>query len=121
MKIPLPTQAIEILDTIYKLTGHTEYVFYSPRGKEPFLSDGTVNCAIKRLGYKDEQTAHGLRATARTILEEELNYSPIWIERQLAHKVKDANGESYNRTKHVQNRKIMLQRWADYIDELRSS
>lgn len=113
--VPLPSQAIEILRELHKLTGQTEYIFYSTRGKEPFLSDGTVNCAIKRIGFKDEQTAHGLRATARTILEEHLNFEPTWIERQLAHKVKDANGESYNRTKHVNNRRIMLQAWADYL------
>ena len=116
--IPLATQVIEILDELYKLTGHTEYMFYSNRGKEPYISEGTVNEALKRLGFNGEQTAHGFRATARTILEEQLNFEPTWIERQLAHKVRDANGESYNRTKHVDNRRVMLQDWADHLVRL---
>jgi integrase len=115
----LAKQVVEILDELHKLTGHTEYMFYSNRGKEPYISEGTVNEAIKRIGFRGEQTAHGFRATARTILEEQLNFEPAWIERQLAHKVRDANGESYNRTKHVDNRSIMLQTWADYIIELK--
>lgn len=118
--IPLATQAIDILDELHKITGHREYIFHSNRGKEAFISEGTVNEAIKRLGFRGTQTAHGLRATARTILEEQLNFEPTWIERQLAHKVKDANGESYNRTKHVNNRRIMLQTWADHIDKTKN-
>lgn len=117
--VPLAKQAIELLEQLYPLTGHSDYVFYSPQGAEPYLSEGTVNMAIKRLGFAGEQTAHGLRATARTILEEQLDFEPTWIERQLAHKVRDANGESYNRTKHVNNRRIMLQAWADYIGQLK--
>ncbi|KQQ71996.1 tyrosine-type recombinase/integrase [Acinetobacter sp. Leaf130] len=113
--IPLPTQAIELLEQLYPLTGHREYIFASNRGEEPYISESTVNEALKRIGFKGEQTAHGFRATARTILEEELDIEPVWIERQLAHKVRDANGESYNRTKHVKNRKAMLQIWADYL------
>ncbi|HFX6397895.1 tyrosine-type recombinase/integrase [Acinetobacter pittii] len=113
--IPLPIQAIELLEQLYPLTGHREYIFASNRGEEPYISESTVNEALKRIGFKGEQTAHGFRATARTILEEELDIEPIWIERQLAHKVRDANGESYNRTKHVKNRKAMLQIWADYL------
>ncbi|WP_347016883.1 integrase arm-type DNA-binding domain-containing protein [Acinetobacter seifertii] len=113
--IPLPIQAIELLEQLYQITGQREYIFASNRGEEPFISESTVNEAIKRIGFKGEQTAHGFRATARTILEEELDIEPVWIERQLAHKVRDANGESYNRTKHVKNRKAMLQIWADYL------
>lgn len=118
--IPLATQAIELLDELRKFTGHTEYIFYSIRGKEPYISESTVNEALKRLGFKGQQTAHGFRATARTILEEQLNVEPTWIERQLAHKVRDANGESYNRTKHVDNRRNMLQIWANFLCRLTS-
>lgn len=113
--IPLATQLCELLDELHKFTGNNKYMFYSNRGKEPYISEGTVNEALKRLGFRGEQTAHGFRATARTILEEQLNFEPTWIERQLAHKVRDSNGESYNRTKHVDNRRIMLQTWADHI------
>lgn len=116
--IPLADQAIELFDELYKITGHTEYIFYSNRSSNKYLSENAVNESLKRLGYNGKQTAHGFRATARTILEEQLNFDPSWIERQLAHKVKDANGESYNRTKHVNNRRTMLQAWADFIENL---
>lgn len=119
--VPLAKQAMEILDEIYQFTGHTEYVFYSRRGKEPYLSEGTVNMAIKRLGFSGKQTAHGFRATARTILEERLDMPSTWIEQQLAHTVKDPNGTAYNRTKFVDQRHDMMQKWADYLDELRAS
>jgi hypothetical protein len=55
---------------------------------------------------------------ARTILDEILNFPADWIEHQLAHAVKDANGRAYNRTKHLPQRRTMMQTWADYLDEL---
>ena len=72
------------------------------------------------MGYdNDTMTAHGFRAMARTLLDEELEVDPIYIEQQLAHAVKDANGTSYNRTKHLRQRIAMMQQWADYLDSLR--
>lgn len=119
--IPLTQQVIKIFDELRKLTGHSEYIFYSPVGKEPYLSEGTVLGAIKRIDggkYIGKQTAHGLRATASTILEERLDQPKAWIEAQLAHKVSDANGEAYNRTSHLDNRLKLLQVWEDYIYHL---
>lgn len=119
--IPLPPLATDIMEELYKFTGHTEYVFYSPTGSEPYLSEGTVNNAIKSLSdgkYIGKQTAHGLRATAATILEERLNQPKTWIEAQLAHKVKDMNGESYNRTEHIKNRLTLLTTWENYINTI---
>ena len=66
-------------------------------------------------------TAHGFRAMARTLLDEVLNYRVEWIEQQLAHSVKDANGRAYNRTKQLPQRFEMMQRWADYLDELKAA
>jgi hypothetical protein len=56
---------------------------------------------------------------ARTLLDEELGYRIEWIECQLAHTVKDANGRAYNRTTYLKQRKEMMQRWADYLDNLK--
>uniref|UniRef100_A0A0R3Q5B2 Integrase n=1 Tax=Brugia timori TaxID=42155 RepID=A0A0R3Q5B2_9BILA len=71
------------------------------------------------LGYgPDVQTVHGFRATARTLLAEVLEVDPLVIEAQLAHAVKDANGRAYNRTQYLKQRTLMMQRWADYLDEL---
>jgi integrase len=72
------------------------------------------------MGYSKEQmTPHGFRAMARTILDEVLNYRVDYIEHQLAHAVKDANGRAYNRTSHLPERKKMMQGWADYLDNLK--
>jgi integrase len=70
------------------------------------------------LGYGGEQTAHGFRATARTMLDEILEQRVDFIEHQLAHKVKDNNGTAYNRTKFLNNRREMMQEWADYLESL---
>jgi len=61
---------------------------------------------------------HGFRAMARTILDEVLGERVDLIEHQLAHTVKDVNGRAYNRTAHLTARRVMMQRWADYLDEL---
>ena len=83
------------------------------------LSENGVRTALRTLGYTNEQISpHGFRAMARTILDEVLNFPVDWIEHQLAHSVKDANGRAYNRTKHLEQRRRMMQKWADYLDEL---
>ena len=84
------------------------------------MSENTVNAALRGMGYtKEVQTAHGFRATARTIMDEVLGERVDLIEHQLAHTVKDANGRAYNRTAHLPARQQMMQRWADYLDRLR--
>ena len=65
-------------------------------------------------------TPHGFRAMARTILDEVLGYRVDWIEHQLAHAVRDANGRAYNRTSHLEGRSGMMQGWADYLDKLKA-
>jgi integrase len=118
--IPLSTQSIEILTELYAITGRGKYVFPSARGGSRPLSENGVRVALRTMGYEnDDQTPHGFRATARTILDEVLEYPQHLIEHQLAHRVKDENGRAYNRTKHLDKREKMLQHWADYLDELR--
>ena len=70
------------------------------------------------LGFGKEQTWHGFRASARTMLVDELNLDPLAIEANLAHAVKDSNGRSYNRTQYLKQRADMVQQWADYLDKL---
>ena len=119
--VPLASQAVAILRELYALTGHGSYVF---PGRDPQLpmSDAAINAALRRLGYdtKSEITGHGFRAMARTILHEELHVKPEVIEHQLAHKVPDALGTAYNRTKFLKERKAMMQLWADYLDKLKA-
>ena len=64
-------------------------------------------------------TAHGFRAMARTMLHERLGWEPAIIEAQLAHEVSDTLGRAYNRTQFLEQRRDMMQRWADYLDRLR--
>ena len=118
--IPLAQQAQALLKELQPLTGRSKYVFPSARGQGRPLSDNGVRTALRALGYdNDTMTAHGFRAMARTLLDEELGFPPEWIEHQLAHAVRDPLGRAYNRTKHLPQRKEMMQKWADYLDNLR--
>jgi len=118
--VPLSDQALAILRELQRLTGRGRYVFPSARGAKRPLSDNGVRVALRTMGYdKETMTAHGFRAMARTILDEVLDYRVDWIEHQLAHAVRDANGRAYNRTAHLEGRREMMQGWADYLDQLR--
>ena len=117
--VPLPTQAVEILRKLHPITGHSALCFHGERSHDRPISDNTLRAALMTLGYgPDAQSVHGFRATARTLLAEELNVDPLVIEAQLAHAVKDANGRAYNRTQYLKHRTAMMQQWADYLDKL---
>lgn len=119
--VPLPNQSLEILKELHPLTGAGRYVFPSPRTSNRPMSNNGVLSAIRRMGFeKDEMTGHGFRAMARTILDEVLQVRVDLIEHQLAHNVKDPLGRSYNRTSFIQERKEMMQIWADYLEGLKS-
>ena len=118
--IPLAKQSVEILRELEPVSGRHEYVF--PNGRSPTrpMSENAVLAALRRLGIpKDEMCGHGFRATARTILDEQLGFRPELIEHQLAHKVRDPLGRAYNRTQFLEQRQNMMQVWADYLDDLR--
>jgi integrase len=119
--VPLSRQALSILAWLYPLTCRSGLVFMGQKPGKP-ISDGTVNCALRSLGYNTQReiTGHGFRAMARTLLAEEHDMAPEWIEHQLAHAVPDMNGTAYNRTKYIKQRRHMMQVWADYLDRLRS-
>lgn len=118
--VPVARQAVEILVDFKRLTGGSDYVFPSARSWDRPMSDNAVLSALRRMGIgKEEMTGHGWRATARTLLDEELGFRPDLIEHQLAHSVRDANGRAYNRTKHLSQRRDMMQKWADYLEEIK--
>ena len=121
--VPLSRQAVAILTELYPLTGQGRYVFPSartPGGDRP-MSNNAILAALRRMGIgKEEMTAHGFRATARTILDEVLGFRPDFIEHQWAHAVRDPNGRAYNRTAHLPERRKMMQAWADYLDQLKT-
>lgn len=118
--VPLSRQAVKILEELKKLTGASQYAFPSGRTFDRPMSNNAVLAALRRMGYtKDEMTPHGFRAMARTILDEVLQVRPDFIEAQLAHRVLDPLGRSYNRTQHMTERRKMMQAWADYLDGLK--
>ena len=116
--VPLPTQAVALIRGIQPLTGGGRYVFPGERSHDRPVSDNSVRSALYALGFGKEQSWHGFRASARTMLVDELNIDYNVIEANLAHTVKDANGRSYNRTQYVKQRFTMIQQWADYLDKL---
>ncbi len=117
--VPLSRQAIEILRELKPITGRGRFVFPSARSNARPMSDNAILAALRRMGIdKEEMSGHGFRAVARTILDEVLKVRPEYIEHQLAHAVRDANGRAYNRTTHLPERKKMMQDWADYLDKL---
>jgi integrase len=86
------------------------------------MSDAAINAAYRRLGIdtRNELTGHGWRAVARTLLHERMGFAAEVIEHQLAHAVPDALGRAYNRTKFIDERRRMMQAWADQLDALRA-
>lgn len=119
--VPLSRQAVAVLRGLQPLTGAGALVFPGLRDRARPISDMTLNAALRRLGYdSDQMTAHGFRAMACTMLSEWLGIAPEVIEAQLAHTVPDALGRAYNRTAFTDQRRQMMQAWADYLDTLRT-
>ncbi len=119
--VPLASQVVEILREIEPITKHrSPYVFPNTRDPKQPMSNQAVKAALDRMGYRGKMTAHGFRATARTLLQEELKYPVYLIEMQLGHRVPDVHGRAYNRTEFLDDRREMMQAWADYLDKLRS-
>lgn len=116
--VPLSRQVFEKIEFLLSCHGR-DYVFYSNRGKYRHITRQRPAEWLRDNGFAGKQTNHGLRATARTILEEELGYASHVIEMQLGHQTKDSNGNAYDRTKFLEKRKAMMQDWADYLDNLR--
>lgn len=121
--IPLSRQAVAVLRELQPLTGHRAHVFPSERGGGRAMSENTVNAALRSLGIdtRTEHTGHGFRATARTMLAERLGLDMEVIERQLAHGPRGALGTAYDRTTWADQRRDMMQAWADYLDTSRGT
>jgi integrase len=119
--VPLASQALQYLIELQPLTGHGKYVFPSLRSGERPMSDNTVNAALRRMGFsQDEMSAHGFRATARTLMVERIpGISPDVIEAQLAHGKSGPLGMAYDRAEFLEQRRKMMVEWAIYLDKLR--
>lgn len=119
--VPLSKQAIALLRDIHPLTGNQQYVFASNQGKngDKHISRESIGAAIRRMGYQGQHTAHGFRTTASTLLHEQGFHSDM-IERQLAHAERNKVKAAYNRAQHLPERRLMMQSWSDYLDELKT-
>ncbi len=117
--VPLARQAVEAFRQLKTINGNRELVFPGRRPTQP-ISKNTLIFAIYRMGYHSRMTSHGFRAVASTALNE-LGYRPDVIERQLAHTEKNAVRAAYHRSQYLEERKEMMQQWADHLDALRAS
>ena len=117
--VPLSKQAIEVLEELKPLTGKHELSFPNRNGGAKTMSENTLVYALYRMGYHKQATAHGFRATASTILNEQ-GWRPDVIERQLAHAERNKVRAAYHRSEYLPDRKKMMQSWADYLDGLRN-
>ena len=120
--VPLAPQAVAILQELRPLTGHGKYVFPSILGSGRCMSENTPRTALRRMGYgNEEMTPHGFRAMARTLMIERLpGITPDALEAQLAHGKSGPLGAAYDRAEFMEQRRAMMQAWADYLDQLRT-
>jgi integrase len=118
--VPLSRQAVAILRELQMFTGDWRFVFPSLLSRDRPMSNNTINSALRRLGYGgDEQTGHGFRTMASTLLNEQ-GFPPDVIELQLAHVERNKVRAAYNKAQRLMERRTMMQTWADYLDGLRN-
>ncbi|MEZ5454492.1 MAG: site-specific integrase, partial [Thiothrix sp.] len=117
--VPLCGQALALLEEMKPITGKRRYVFPSRTDTSKPMSNNTIRQALRRMDYgNDTMTAHGFRALASTRLYE-MGFSSDLIEKQLAHSVGSEVRRAYDRSQHIQERTVMMQQWADYLDSSR--
>ena len=116
--VPLSKQVIECLKRLKEINGRWEYVFASQRTPRNHMSNNPILVALDRMGYRGEHTGHGFRALAMSTIKEKLGYRHEVIDRQLAHAHKSQIDAAYDRAQFLDERKKMMQDWADYLDKL---
>ncbi|CUA96351.1 tyrosine-type recombinase/integrase [Thiomonas bhubaneswarensis] len=119
--VPLSRQAQAVLEQLRLLTGDRDLVLDSPLRSGHALSENTFLFALYRLGYRGRMTAHGFRALASTVLNEQSGFAHDVIERQLAHRETDAVRAAYNRAQYLEQRRELMQWWADWLDRQREA
>jgi len=115
--VPLSRQAVEEVRKVHQMTGRYKLLIAGRSDPSKPISDGTVNVALRRMGYEGRLTGHGIRATISTALNE-MDYNEDWIEAQLSHAGSSKVRKTYNHAEYVEQRRVMMQEWADYLDSL---
>jgi integrase len=119
--IPLSRQAVALLRALQPLSNDGKYLFPSVGNNTRPMSESTINAALRSLGYsKEDMTGHGFRSVASTILNEQ-GWPPDLIELQLAHAERNKVRAAYNRAERLEERRTMMQSWADHLDNLRTT
>jgi len=116
--VPLSTQTLLLLNELKMLSGQREYLFPNQARPTDHMSNNTILGALKRLGYQGKMTGHGFRALAMSTIKERLGYRHEVVDRQLAHAPRNKVDAAYDRAKFLDERTVMMQTWADYLDGL---
>lgn len=116
----LSRQALDLLRELHTMTGGGKFLFPNQRDHEKPMSNGAILMALKRMGYQNKMTGHGFRALAMSTIKERLGYRHEAVDRQLAHAQKDKVASAYDRAQFLDERKKMMQEWADYLDTIAS-
>ena len=117
--VPLSKQAVTILEELKKINGIYDFVFPQKRNYKKSMSNGTMTRALHKMGYKGKLTVHGMRGTASTILNEN-GFNPDAIETQQSRQDTNTVRASYNHAQYLDQRRQMMQWWADFLDEKRN-
>lgn len=116
--VPLSKQALEILHDLKERNGHWEWVFPGHHSPRKHMSNNTILKGLDRLGFKGRMTGHGFRALGMSTIKEKLGYRHEVIDRQLAHAAKSMVTRAYDRAQFLDERKVMMQKYADYLDQV---
>lgn len=116
--VPLSRQVLTILEELKEMNGHREWVFPNQVRPRNHMSNATILRAIDRMGYKDRMCGHGFRALAMTGIKERLGYRHEVVDRQLAHAHRNTIVAAYDRALFIEDRKKMMQEWADFLDDV---
>lgn len=121
--LPLSNQMIDYLKELYLITGTNEYLFPNQQYKNKCMSENTVNNSIRKMGFtKEQQTAHGMRAIFKTVCkenQEKHNLNNEFVEMVLAHKTAGAVEQTYNRAKNIEDMRMIVNWWSDYLENLK--
>lgn len=117
----LPRQGWALLLELHEITGNNKYVFPNLRDHEKPATNWGILEALKRMGYEGKMTGHGFRSLAMGVIKERLSYRHEVVDRQLSHASGDAYGEAYDRAQFLDERKVMMQQYANYLDKIELS
>ena len=116
--VPLAEQTIKIVERLFHKFPGSKYLLPSPMTSEKPINNNAIISTLYRMKYQGKATGHGFRALAMTAIKEKLGYRHEVVDRQLAHAHRNSVDAAYDRAQFLDERKIMMQDWADYIDKI---